>query len=369
MIEIRVGVIGCGGIGLGHAKNLAEGKIPGAQLTAACDLSAECRKAAGEALGEKVALFGQAEELMDSKLVDAVIIASPHYQHPPLAIAAFKRGLDVLTEKPSGAYTKQARLMNEAAAASGKVFSIMFQMRTDPIQQKIKELIDSGELGDLKRILWNKTDWYRPEAYYASSSWRATWAGEGGAVLINQCSHDLDLLQWFCGKPKRLRAFCRFGQYHDIETEDDCTAYLEYENGATCNFIVSTGEAPGVNRVEFVGDKGKLLVENGQIEFLKNTISERQFNQESTNMFGSPEHAKCEVQVDGESAGHVGIIKNWIDAIANGTSLIAPGEEGILSLELSNAMLLSTWQDGWIDLPMDEDHFLAKLQEKAGEVV
>ncbi len=365
MNPIRVGVIGCGVIGQSHVKHFGEGSVPGARLTALCDPSPEQCQAAAEALDEKVATFAKVEDLYESGQVDAVIIATPHYQHPSLAIAAFEHGLHVLIEKPSGAYTKQVRAMNAAAAASDNVFAIMFQNRIDPVQHKAKEMIDAGELGDLKRILWNRTHWYRPQSYYGCSSWRATWAGEGGAVLINQCSHDLDQLQWICGMPSRVRAFCRFGQYHDIETEDDCTAYMEYPSGTTCTFIASTGEAPGVNRVEIIGDKGKLLVENGQIEFWRNKISERQFNREATDPFSSPECSNVKVVVSGDAEGHVGIIKNWIDAIANGAPLIAPGEEGVKSLELSNAMLLSTWQDNWIDLPIDDDLFFDKLQEKA----
>ncbi len=221
--------------------------------------------------------------------------------------------------------------MNEVAAASAKVFGIMFQMRTDPVQRRIKNLVDSGELGKIKRTLWMRTDWYRSQSYYDAGGWRATWVGEGGGVLINQCSHDLDQLQWIFGMPRRIRAFCGFGKYHEIEAEDDCTAYLEYGDGATCTFISSTGESPGVNRIEVVGDNGKLLVENGH--------------------------------------GHLGITTNWGEAILSGAPLLAPGEEGIKSLELSNAMLLSTWRDGWVDLPIDEKAFLEELRERAGKTV
>jgi len=362
--RIRVGVIGIGNMGSSHARQFAAGKVPGAALTAVCDINPQRLEWAKTRLGTDVGLFANADEFFEAKCADAVVIATPHYDHPPLAIAAFEQGLHVLAEKPAGVYTKQVREMNEAAAKSGTVFSMMYNQRTNPIYQKVRDLVHSGELGELKRVIWIITNWYRSQSYYDSGGWRATWAGEGGGVLLNQDPHQLDLWQWICGMPKRVRAFCYYGKYHDIEVEDDVTAYVEYANGATGLFITSTGEAPGTNRLELSGDRGKIVVEDDRLTFWRLRVSEREFNAAYKGGFGSPEVWKCEVPVTGENSQHLGIFKNWINGILKGAPLLAPGHEGIRGLELSNAMHLSSWTDAWVDLPIDEDLFYQMLQER-----
>jgi predicted dehydrogenase len=364
MDKVRYGIIGIGGMGSSHARTLAKGEVNGAVLTAVCDINPDRLTWAKSNLGEDVALFDSADEFFKSQLIDAVIIATPHYDHPGLAIKGFEANLHVLTEKPAGVYTKQVRLMNEAAKASGKVFGIMYNQRTNPIYQKLKDLIESGELGAIRRTNWIITDWYRPQSYYDSGSWRATWAGEGGGVLLNQDPHQLDLWQWTCGMPKRVRAFCGFGKHHDIEVEDDVTAYVEYENGATGVFVTSTSDAPGTNRFEVSGDRGKIVIEDGKLTFWRNRIPEPEFNATFKGGFGQPEVWKCEIPVWGPNLQHLGILRNFTDAILKGTKLLAPGEEGIFGLTISNAMHLSAWTDSWVELPIDEDLFLSHLQDR-----
>ena len=364
MNDVRIGLVGYGNIGISHAGYLAKGEVPGARLVAVCDSHPDSLKRAGADLGEGVRLFDDPEKLFASGQINAVLIATPHYDHPPLAIKAFRRGFHVLIEKPAGVYTKSVREMNRVAAESGKIFGIMFNQRTRPVYQELKALIDSGELGEIKRTNWITTAWYRPQSYYDSGGWRATWAGEGGGVLINQCPHQLDLWQWVCGMPVRVRAFCAFGKYHTIEVEDDVTAYVEYPNGATGVFIASTEEAPGSNRLEIVGDRGKIVVEEGKLVFWQNRVSERQFNREFRGGFGMPECEKRDIAVPKEAGEHKGITQNWVAAILEGKPLLAKGEEGLNSLELSNAMLLSTWIDDWVKLPIDDDLFYKRLTEK-----
>jgi len=264
-----------------------------------------------------------------------------------------------------GFIQKNVREMNEAAERSGKIFSMMFNQRTNPLYQKVRELITSGELGEIKRTNWIITDWYRSQSYYDSGGWRATWAGEGGGVMLNQSPHQLDLWQWTTGlMPKRVRAFSGFGKYHDIEVEDDVTAYVEYENGATGVFITSTGEAPGTNRFEIAGDRGKLVVEDNKLTFSRLTQSEREFNRTYKGGFGEPECWKIDIPIRGRATDHIGIMNNWVDAIINGAELLAPGAEGIKSLAISNAVYLSSWTDDWVEMPIDEDLYYEKLQEK-----
>jgi predicted dehydrogenase len=364
MNKVRIGIIGIGNMGSSHGKYLINNEVPGAVLTAVCDLNPERLKWAKENLGENINLFDNPEALMSSGEVDAVLIATPHYDHPTLAIEGFKHGLHVLIEKPAGVYTKQVKEMNEAALKSDKVFGIMYNQRTNPLYQKLKDLIQSGELGEIKRTIWIITNWYRSQSYYNSGGWRATWAGEGGGVLLNQDPHQLDLWQWTCGMPKRVRAFCSFGKYHDIEVEDDVTAYVEYENGATGLFVTCTGEAPGTNRFEVSGTNGKIVIEDDTLTFWRLRESERKFNAEYTGGFGEPECWKCEVPIKGATSGHPGITRNFVDAILKGTKLLAPGVEGINGLQLSNAMHLSAWTDSWADIPVNEDLFYELLQDR-----
>jgi len=368
MDKVRIGIIGMGNMGCGHAKYLCAGEIPGAALTAVADVKPDRLQWSRENLkpadGGEVKTFPDAKAIMGSGLIDAVIVATPHYDHPPLAIDAFRAGLHVMIEKPAGVYTKQVREMNEAAKASGKVFSIMYQRRATPLWSKMKDFMDSGELGELKRTNWIITSWYRPQSYFDSGSWRATWDGEGGGVLLNQDPHQLDLWQWTCGMPSRVRAFCYYGKYHDIEVEDDVTAYVEYPDGATGIFVTGTGEAPGTDRLEISGNRGKVVVEDGKITFWRLRTGEREFNATWKGGFGSPECWKCEVPVEGTDKQHAAITRNWVDSILHGTKLIAPGEEGIRGLTLSNAMHLSSWTNDWVSLPLDEDLFHKKLQEK-----
>lgn len=364
MDKVRIGIVGIGNMGSGHALYLNQNKIANAELTAVCDINPERLEWAKNNLTQDVKLFDSADEMFSSDTIDGVIIATPHYDHPSLVIKAFENNLHVLSEKPAGVYTKQVRKMNEAAEKSDKVFGIMFNQRTNPLYQKMRDLVQSGELGEIKRTNWIITNWYRSQSYYDSGGWRATWAGEGGGVLLNQCPHNLDLWQWICGMPVKVRAFCEYGKYHDIEVEDDVTAYVEYPNGATGVFITSTGDAPGTNRLEITGDRGKLVAEDGKLTFWRLRVPERQFNKEYTGGFGEPECWKCEIPIEGEETAHQGITRDWVNSILKGTPLLAPGMEGINGLTISNAMHLSSWVDGCVNLPIDEDLFYEKLQEK-----
>jgi predicted dehydrogenase len=364
MEKVKIGIIGFGSMGSSHGRYLKAGEINNAELTAVCDINPERLRFAKENFGEDIQVFDNAEAFFASKAMDAVMIATPHYFHPPLAIQSLNNGYHTLIEKPAGVYTKQVREMNEVAEKSDKVFGIMYNQRTNPLYQKVRDLVQSGELGEIKRTIWIITNWYRSQSYYDSGTWRATWAGEGGGVLLNQDPHQLDLWQWMCGMPKRVRAFCYFGKYHDIEVEDDVTAYVEYENGATGLFVTSTGEAPGTNRFEVSADRGKLVIEDDKLTFWRNRVSERQFNAENKAGFGQPECWKCEIPITGVATQHKGITQNWVDSILKGTPLLAPGLEGIKGLQISNAMHLSAWLDDWVEIPVDEDLFYEKLQEK-----
>lgn len=364
MDKVRLGVIGYGNMGTDHCRNVYNGNVPGMVLTAICDI-ADARTAAAEKAYPDIAVFNNATDLYKSGLCDAVVIAVPHYDHPPLTIKAFEYGLNVITEKPAGVYTRQVLEMNEAAEKSGKLFGIMYNQRTNPIYQKIRKMVHSGELGHIKRISWIITDWYRPQAYHDSGSWRSTWKTEGGGTLINQNPHQLDLWQWMFGMPDKITSFVSFGKYYDIEVEDDVTAYFEYDDGTTGTYITSTGEAPGTNRLEIACDMGRIVVEDGKMIFNRNIVSERDFNKRNTQPFEKPENWKCEIPVSGSGEQHVGILKDFTKALLNGTELLAPGIEGINGLTISNAIHYSAWTGSRVDVKnFPNEDFYNILQQK-----
>lgn len=364
MDEVRLGIIGIGGMGTNHALNIVKGLVPQMRLTAVADINDTRLKWAKENLPENVKCFSDGREMIDSGECDAVLIATPHYFHPEFVIYALSHGLHAISEKPAGVYTKQVREMNEVAEKSDMVFAIMFNQRTNCVYRKLHEMIESGELGALKRVNWIITDWYRTQSYYDAAGWKATWDGEGGGVLLNQCPHQLDLLQWLCGLPVKVRAFCHEAKWHNIEVEDDVTAYMEFANGATGVFVTTTGDAPGTNRLELTFEMGKIVCEHDKLIFDRLKVNERDFCKTEPNGFAKPPMERIEIETDGKNEQHVGVLKAFTDRILSGGKLIAEGSEGINGLLLSNAMFLSSWLGKEISIPFDEELFLEELNKR-----
>ena len=363
MDTVRVGIIGIGNMGSSHFKSIIEGKVPGMTLTAVADIRPERLEWAAQEAPD-VTRFDDAIKMLDSGLIDAAIVATPHYFHPVYVTEALKRDIHVISEKPAGVYTKAVREVNELAARSKATYAIMFNQRTNCVYRKMKEIVDSGAMGRIRRTNWIITDWYRAQSYYDSGAWRATWSGEGGGVLMNQCPHNLDLWQWICGMPVRVRAFCHEGQWHDIEVEDDVTAYVEYENGATGVFVTTTGDTPGTNRFEITLDGGKLVVENNKLFMYKLDQFEQDFSRTYKGGFGRPNCEKIEVETDGFNPQHVEVLRAFAAHIMNGEPLVASGVEGIRGLTLANAMYLSSWLNETVELPLDEDKFVEELNKR-----
>ncbi len=365
MEKVRVGIIGVGNMGSAHAMDFDRGVIENGVLTAICDTNPDKLTTLTSKLQNcNPATFTKAEDLMDSGLVDAVIVAVPHFLHPDYTAYALSHGLHALCEKPAGVYTKQVKEMNAAANKSDKLFAIMFNQRTNCVYRKMREMIQGGELGEIKRLNWIITDWYRAQSYYNSSNWRATWAGEGGGVLFNQCPHQIDLMQWMLGfMPTKVRAFCHFGKWHDIEVEDDVTAYMEFENGATGVFVTTTGDCPGTNRLEITGDLGTLICEGDKLIFKKLEMGEREFNRTWTSGFGAPGYEVIEVETDGKNTQHVGIKNNFCNAILGLEPLFVDGREGLNGVQIMDAMLLSQWKNEMVTLPVNDEEYWAELQK------
>ncbi len=370
MEKVRYGIIGVGNMGSSHAKKFLGGEVENGVLTAICDLKPEkMEMVLALEGGKELATFTDYHALLSSGLCDAVIVAVPHYFHPPISIDAMRAGLHVICEKPAGVYTKQVKEMNEVAKASDCLFTMMFNQRTNCVYRKMHEMIQNGEIGEIKRINWIITSWYRSQSYYDSGDWRATWRGEGGGVLFNQCPHQLDLLQWISGMmPARVHSFCHFGKWHDIEVEDDVTAYLEYENGATGVFITSTADTPGTNRLEILGTLGKLVCERvgkqDVLTFSHLETPEREFNATWTGGFGEPKAETVTVETDGKNPQHAGILNNFTNAILGLEPLFVDGTEGIHGVQLMDAMLLSTWLGQTVSLPIDDELYLSELNKR-----
>lgn len=357
MGKVRIGVVGLGVIGKHHVGNIVKDELT--ELAAVCDTSADIAGSIGQKHGCQ--WFTDFARLLDARTCDAVLVSTPHYDHTTIGIAALERGYHLLVEKPISVHKADCERLIAAHKNNNQVFAAVFNQRTRGSYRKLRDLVRNGELGEVIRVSWVITNWFRTASYYSSGSWRATWDGEGGGVLLNQCPHQLDLMQWILGMPKKVRGFCSMGRMHNIEVEDEVTAVLEWPNGATGVFICSTGEAPGTNRLEIAAERGRVVVENGKIQYLRNEVS---VSEAIRTLDGAPPAWDVTVPPYGDKMPeHAEVLHNFAEAILKGTPLVAPAAEGIHSVELANAMLYSHLVGQEISLPLDGEVFEAKLKE------
>ena len=366
MDKVRFGIVGCGNMGTGHSKTFREGNVENGVLTAVCDVNKKKLIAFEERFGDSIKYYDNAEDMFASGECDCVIICTPHYSHPDLAISALDHDLNCIVEKPAGVYTLQVKEMLERAKNSDKILGIMFNQRTNPAFKTMKKMIADGKIGEIKRTNWIITDWYRTQYYYDTGAWRATWAGEGGGVLYNQAPHQLDLFQWIIGmQPSKVHSFCHYGKWHDIEVEDDVTCYVEYPNGATGVFITTTADAPGTNRFEVTGTLGTLIFENNKLYYKQLVKDERVHCKEATQGFVTPEVLPTvEVELVGENVQHKGILNNIANAILGLEEVYAPATDGLAGVQLANAMHLSSWLGQSVSLPLDDELFYEELKKR-----
>lgn len=357
--QVRLGVVGVGGMGGGHARNLMDGRIKRAALGAVCDANpVHFEKFPG------VPSFTAFEAMLESGTIDAVVIATPHYFHTTQGIAALERGIPTLTEKPISVHKADAERMIAAWEKHKPVFAAMFDQRTIPIYKKLRQLLQDGTLGELRRVTWIVTDWFRSEAYYKSGGWRATWGGEGGGILVNQCPHNLDMFQWLFGMPTSVTAVAKIGKYHDIEVEDEFHALFDFKNNATGSIIATTGEAPGTNRLEIATENGRILVEGEKLLWTKTEVPVTEWSRTTSERMKAPETWEVTIPAKGGGGRHNEVLTNFVDAILDGTPLIAPAPEGLNSVELANAILYASFERKTIDLPLDSAAYEAFLKEK-----
>ncbi len=364
---VRIGIIGMGNMGRSHAGRIQKDEVPHMKLGAVCDIDSEARAWCKENL-PSVPVFESAEEMMEKAELDAILVAVPHYDHPKYVMMGFEKGLHVYCEKPAGVYTKQVIEMIEAAKKTDLVFSAGFQQRTTPTFQKIREMVQSGELGHIKKIMWIITSWYRPQAYHDSSEWRSTWRGEGGGTLVNQNPHNIDLFQWMFGMPDQVMSTIDYGKYYDIEVDDDVTTIFRYNNGTVGIYTTSTGEQPGTNRLEISCDMGKLVLENGVLTFWKSEVSEREFNLTNTASFPNIKCEKIEVEIPAATMQqHNALLENFALAVLTGSPLLAPGLDSLNEVLLADCMYYSDWQgQAWINTHnFDHEGYYQALKAKA----
>ena len=366
MDKIKLGIIGFGNMGTGHTSNIMGGNCPEVELVAICDKNPDrCEFGKSKYPDANITYFTDAIEMLDSGLIDSCLVAVPHYDHAKYSMECMKRGIHVMCEKPAGVYTRQVReMIAESEKHPEVVFGMMFNQRTNPVYRKMHELVHSGKYGEIRRTNWLITNWYRSQAYYNSSDWRATWAGEGGGVLLNQCPHQLDLWQWICGMPVKVQSKIKYGKWHDIEVDDDVTTFVEYENGATGVFITTTGDGKGTNRFEVQMDGAKLVVEDDKLTVTEFEMKESEFTKTNTEVFGSVKTHNLEIEIEKTNPQHIGVVNAWAGKILHGTPLIAEGAEGLKGVILSNAMHLSDFLGREVEIPFDEDLYYEELMKR-----
>jgi len=354
MKKVRIGIIGVGGMGSAHcisAKELKETK-----LVFVCDIDEKIAKAKSKEFG--VPYFTDYKKAFKSGLCDAVVIATPHWIHPEIAIFAFKNGLHVLSEKPIAVTVADADRMIKAAKDNKKVFAVMFQKRTTSFVKKLTEIIKSAAIGEVTRTLCIDP-WYRTQSYYDSGTWRATWAGEGGGVLINQSSHTIDLFTYIAGLPAKVEAKTRTS-LHKIEVEDEVAVSLEYKNGGWGYFYTSTCEPAGKDAslyMEIAGEKGKIVVSGTDITLYTYSVPVSKFTHQSKGMWSSLDVKEEKVKLDKDVLGHREIMRNFAMAIHKKEKLISPGQEGLNAVEFFNACILSGMKNKAVKIPVNRNEY------------
>lgn len=362
--KIKWGIIGIGAMGESHAQTLLSNSVKNAELSAVCDIDVKCKsKFPG------IKFFTNSNDLFKDKSIDAVLIATPHTTHVPLGIQSLKSEKHTLVEKPLSITTKKTLELINFANSCDVSFGVMLNQRTNPIYKTLKQMIVDNELGEIQRIQWTITDWFRSDYYYSTSSWRASWQGEGGGVLINQSIHQLDLWQWLFGMPDSVHANINLGRFHNIEVEDDVTALFKYHNGSHGLFVTTTGETPGVNRLEVASDNGLMIIENNKIIWNKNEISTTEYLKRSKKSMEKPNIKVEELKFENInfSTERKNIIQNFSNQILGIEKLYVEGKEGLNSVELMNAMIYSGLNNTEVSIPINSENYEKKLDEMIAE--
>lgn len=371
---IRVALIGVGAMGKKYALMLSENRINNMMLSAVCARSDSNKGWIKENLKEDILFYESTEELFNhADGFDAVLIVTPHKEHPRLALEAFKHKKHVFCDKPAGITVSEAHAMNEAAEKAGTIYAMMFHNRSFPVYQELKKMLMERDLGDILRILFISSKNFRTNFYHKSSTWRSSFKGEGGGMLINQGTHSLDIWQWLFGMPEAIYAKIPFGKYNDFLVDDEATILMEYPGKVTGTFIMSTGEAFNGEKLEVVGTKGRVVIEDNQMSYWKNDVDSRIYGKTSEENSKDKIHTEFKkIEFAAPENAYIKMFENFYNAIVSGEALIAPGEEGDKSLTLVNAAYLSAWKKEEVRLPFSEkeyEDYLKKMIDTEASIV
>lgn len=369
MEKVRAVVIGFGGMGRQYVEMLYAGQIEGMVLAGVCCRNEKGQKELRECFPEAAIYKSVEETFAHADEFDAAVIVTPHSTHVEIGKMAAAAGVHILMDKPAGISTKEVRELLAETEKNGVSYGMIFNVRMNPVFFQAKKMIENGEIGKPCRALWMCNNWFRTPAYHNSSPWRSTWKGEHGGLLLNQCPHYLDIWQWLFGMPESVRASIDYGKYNDFTVDDNADLQFFYKDGLHGTFIASSGEAPGVNRLEIWGTKGLLRIENcEELTFDENIVSVEQFREENKEIYGMPKHEKRTVSVDwNQPLGYQKIFSDFAEHIRKGTPLLVTGEDGLRTLMLTNGAYLSSWTDKKISFPIDDELYAALLKKKEEE--
>ncbi|MBN1257493.1 MAG: Gfo/Idh/MocA family oxidoreductase [Planctomycetes bacterium] len=361
--KLRTAVIGVGSMGMRHSESVRK-RVPEMELVAVVDANLEQAEKVGKKF--KVPVFKNHQELIKSGLAEAVIIATPHPLHLKTCLDCIKAKMHVLCEKPLAETISSADKMVKAAKKYRVKLGVMFQRRFEPAISKALEIVRSGKLGKIQRTIMISPE-YRTQAYYDSGSWRATWEGEGGGVMMNQAPHVIDIFVQLAGLPVSVNGNIKT-LMHNIEVEDFAEATLKYKDGGTGYFYTSTNELKPGQMIEIVGDKGKLIWRDSNLEFWRYEPAVPAFTKKTKEMWGVPKKIQEVYNFKPVDQQHYHVIRNFARHLVLNERLECSGESGLASLELTNAIMLSSFKGKEVKLPISRREYdaeLKRLREKS----
>ncbi len=354
---LRHAIVGVGATVLGmHRAALS---LPAVQLVGVTDVNADAAARRAEELG--CPAYPDYRTLLAEARPDVVVVMTPHPYHAAITIAALEAGAHVLCEKPMAVHVGEADAMIAAAERTGRLLAVSLQFRHRPEVVAAKRLLDEGRLGQIQRVEMVAC-WTRATRYYRQVPWRGTWHGEGGGVLMNQAPHNLDLVCHLVGPPSRVVAWTRT-RLQPIQAEDTAHAMLQWPDGALGSVHVSTAEANTGDRIEILGTGGRMILGLGSLEVEAYEPDLRQHVEETAELWSTPPARRLPVEVSPGEPDHAFVYNDLHAAILDGTPLAADGRQARLSLELANAITLSSQRDMAVTLPVDRAAYAVLLAE------
>jgi predicted dehydrogenase len=364
--RLRYAIVGAGVMGRVHAQSLAtlHGDV---ELVGVADTNRELAERCADEVGAPA--FEDYQALLDTRSPDVVVVATPHLSHAAVSIDCLERGAHVIVEKPMAIDVAEADAMLLAARLAARQLVVDLQYRFVPAVEAAKELIDAGCVGRVIRATCVEST-MRSAAYYKSAPWRGTWAGEGGGVLVNQAPHPLDLLCYLGGPASRVVAWTETIS-HAIECEDTVIAQVMFEAGGVAQLAFSTAE-PTPLRIELIGDRAKLELTLDSLTITEWSPSLRRHIEDDRTMYEPPEARSVTIDLrpyGGEGAAHHDLHRDVVAALREGRVPRVDAASVLPSVELANAIVLSSERGGaCVELPLERGEFTELLAAKRGAV-